>query len=234
MSPARHWLSAVWIVLSLIAWSASLIAFSVLRKPIPKPASPSSPLSTPATFQSAPSVDSLQQLAELVSLRVRVSDILTVDQPGWFNGFKGAWIVKGDALWVTDLARAEIEEVSTTAGHRTIRVTLPKPTVTGARLDQTQTRTYDLRAKGWLPLFSIPESVRTEALERAQQIVEQTANQEEHRVEAQRQTETVLIHFYAAAGFRTEIVWQDADWNSTPTSSSPSSGTAISKPAGVR
>jgi hypothetical protein len=41
-------------------------------------------------FSAAPTIEQVQLLAELVSLRVRVVDILTVEQNGWLNGYKGA------------------------------------------------------------------------------------------------------------------------------------------------
>jgi len=221
----RHVFLSLWLVLNLTAGLAATVYFvrHWQTPPVVVPQAADTP--APAVFHSAPSIDCVQKLAELVSLRVLVSDILTVDQPGWLAGYKGAWIVKGDALCVTDLHRAQIQEIRDPTGEPMVRIELPRPSVRSARLDHSQTRTYDLRAKGWIPLFSVPESVRSEALQRAQQIVERTANQDDYLIQAQRQTEAVLTTFYAAAGFRSQIVWHEANWEGATESASQSATT---------
>ncbi len=166
----------------------------------------SSAVPPPPVVRSAPSVEQLQSLAELVSLRVQVIDILTVEQEGWLQGYKGAWLIRGDALWTTDLAQACLQEIAT-AGGPTVRIELPTPTVSWARLDHSKTRTYDLRSKSWIPLVRVPEHVQDEALERAQDLVARTAARPEYRRQAQRQTESVVQRFFADAGFAAEIVW---------------------------
>ncbi len=153
-----------------------------------------------------PSVEQIQSLAELVTLRVQVIDILTVEQDGWLQGYKGAWLIRGDALWTTDLRHARIQMLPN-AGLPIACIELPSPTVTWARLDHSKTRTYDLRSKSWIPLVRVPEHVYDEALQRAQELVARTAARSEYRQQAQRQAESVLQRFYADAGFAVEVVW---------------------------
>jgi hypothetical protein len=205
--------AVIWFVLNLAASCVAVLFY--LTAVSLEPAMPCEPVEAvaPAVVRSAPSIESVQKLADLVTLRVHVSDILTVDQPGWLNGYRGAWIVRGDAECVTDLTRARIQEIPGPAEEPVVRIEPPKPSVHAARLDHSQTRTYDLRSKGWMPFVSVPESIRTEAMQRAQQIVQRTADREEYLLQAQRQTEAVLTTFYAAAGYRTEIVWHDAGWD---------------------
>ena len=205
LSPS-HEFARVLAILNVTALFLVVIVGSGFRTSLPRTAEPPAE-AAPAVFTSAPSIECVQKLADLATLRVQVSDILTVDQPGWLYGYKGAWIVKGDALCVTDLNRARIEDVSSPAIGRAVRIELPPPEIRGARLDHTRTRTYDLRPQGWIPLLSVPDSVREEAMRRAQEIVQRTASQEVYLLQAQRQTEAVLTTFYAAAGYRTEIVW---------------------------
>ena len=87
---------------------------------------------TPQTpvFQSAgATVEGLRQLSELVSLRIQIADILSIEQRGWFSGYKGAWVVKGDALCMTDLRAAIISDLSDERGRPHIRVELLEPSV---------------------------------------------------------------------------------------------------------
>lgn len=158
-------------------------------------------------IRSAPSVEQIQHLSEFVTLRVAVVDILQVEQDGWISGYKGAWFISGDALWTTDLQRARVREIPGQSGKSFVRIELPPPVVSWARLDHTRTRTYDLRSKSWIPLMRVPEQVRDEAYERAQEIVARTAARDEYRRQAQRQTEAVLTRFFTDAGFAAEIVW---------------------------
>jgi len=58
-----------------------------------------------------PPVEQIQDLSELVTLRVAVVDILQVEQDGWVSGYKGAWLVHGDALWTTDLQQARVRKI---------------------------------------------------------------------------------------------------------------------------
>ncbi len=166
----------------------------------------SSAVPPPPIVRSAPSVEQIQSLAELVSLRVQVIDILTVEQDGWLQGYKGAWLIHGDALWTTDLRQAGIQKFGRPHSP-TVRIELPSPTVAWTRLDHTRSRTYDLRSKSWIPLVRVPDQVRDEALERAQDLIARTAARSEYRRQAQHQTEAVLTRFCTDAGFAAVIVW---------------------------
>lgn len=170
----------------------------------------SSPLLPPAApvYRTAPTVEKLRSLAELVSLQVQVTDILTVDQDGWLSGYKGAWLIAGDALWTTDLEQARLQDISTPSGHPRVRIELPRPRVQWARLDHERTRTYDLRSKSWIPLRGVSNEVRDEALRRAQQLVERTATHEKYRRQAERKTEETLARFFVGENFTCEVVWQ--------------------------
>ena len=55
-------------------------------------------------FALGPTVQSLQRLNELVTLKVQVSDVLTAEG----HRYRGAWLIKGDALIAVDLDKADI------------------------------------------------------------------------------------------------------------------------------
>ena len=59
----------------------------------------SSSSSQPASWQSRPTVESVRRLADLLTLRVSIADVLV----GEGYGYRGAWIVKGDAFFGIDL-----------------------------------------------------------------------------------------------------------------------------------
>ncbi len=60
----------------------------------------SSSSSRPATWQSSgPTVESVRRLADLLTLRVSIADVLV----GEGYGYRGVWIVKGDAFFGIDL-----------------------------------------------------------------------------------------------------------------------------------
>lgn len=158
------------------------------------------------SFSNIPTVEKLQPLAELVSLRVQIVDILTVEQTGWFS-FQGAWLIHGDALWTTDLQQAHIEVVPQSSGTPTVQIRLPLPQVTWARLDHAKTQTYDLRSTAWIPFRSVPHQIQDEAQRRGQELVARLAHQDQYRRQAQCQAEATLQRFYANSGVIAQIVW---------------------------
>ena len=82
-----------------------------------------------------PTVSPLERLGELASSRIHVTDILMADG----EGFRGAWLIKGDALLTCDVSRAKILNLNQTARTATLR--LPPLRVTSARVDHTKTKT---------------------------------------------------------------------------------------------
>lgn len=158
---------------------------------------------------SGPTVESVQQLAGLTSLRIHVADMLTVEQRGWFSGYKGAWVVKGDALYTTDLSRATVS-VQGVGSQQMARVELPLPSVDWARVDHQQTRTYEMRKNAVIPIWGVSEEVRDEAMKEAQALVEAAARRPEHRQQAQQKAEQILDTFFASIGYRVQVIWRDA------------------------
>ena len=72
--------------------------------------------SRPADWQSSgPSVESVRRIAELLTLRVSVADVLT----GEGYGYRGVWIVKGDAYCGIDLDQIDVPMEFRDDGHRT-------------------------------------------------------------------------------------------------------------------
>ena len=65
------------------------------------------------------------------------------------EGYRGSWLIKGDALLSCDVSQAKIVRVDTTARTATLR--LPPLHVTSARVDHEKTRTWSVERNTWLP-----------------------------------------------------------------------------------
>ena len=87
----------------------------------------------------------LEKIGELATSRIHVTDILMADG----EGFRGAWLIKGDALLTCDVSRAKILNLNPAARTATLR--LPPLRVTSARVDHTKTKTWSVEKKTWLP-----------------------------------------------------------------------------------
>jgi hypothetical protein len=118
------------IVLVPCMLAASLTYYLVHRnQPAPMPAAP-----VVITSQ-GPTIERLQHLRSLVVVRVRVADVLTAEG----EGYRGVWLIKGDALIGVDAGKGEV--VDKDEAVRTATVRLPQPAVVQSRVDHERTRT---------------------------------------------------------------------------------------------
>jgi hypothetical protein len=63
--------------------------------------------------------------------------------------FRGAWLIKGDALLTCYVSVAKILNLNSAARTATLR--LPLLRVTSARIDHTKSKTRSVEKKTWLP-----------------------------------------------------------------------------------
>src|SRR5438552_1632598 len=96
-------------------------------------------------WSTGPTITHLESMAELVSLKVHVADVLV----GQTDAYRGSWLIKGDALLAIDLGKAKIEDTDKTI--RRARVLLPLPRVLTARVDHDRTRTWNVEKTTWIP-----------------------------------------------------------------------------------
>ena len=92
-----------------------------------------------------PTVSHLERIGELASARIHVTDILMADG----EGFRGAWLIKGDVLLACDVSRAKILNLNPTSRTATLR--LPPLRVSSACVDHAKTKTWSVEQKSWLP-----------------------------------------------------------------------------------
>ena len=167
------------------------------------------------TFSSiGPTVEQLQELSELVSLQVTINDILTAESDGYY-GYRGSWIIKGDSLYSTDLAQAEIVESPKPGAQSQWRITLPSPEIKWARVDHERSKVYDVSRKHWLPWDTdTPDRMRNEVMQHAQRQVLQSSLKPEYVQRAKVRAEQTVKSFYAGKGTTVEVVWRNDGANS--------------------
>jgi hypothetical protein len=150
-----------------------------------------------------PTVTELQKLAELVTTKVYVADVLI----GESAKYRGSWLIKGDALIAVDMNKAAI--VSRDDAMRTAVVRLPAPRVVQPRVDHEKTRTWDVERKTWKPWVpGSPDDLRDEAMRQAQQLVADAAGNEEALEYARRRAEALIPQFYEMVGWKVQVVWE--------------------------
>ena len=161
---------------------------------------PGSPIRITST---GPTVQQLEQLAHLVSLRVHLADVLT----GRGCGYRGAWLVKGDALLSVNLHRAKI--LDTNDETRTATLLLPQPTVLQARVDHSRTMVWSVEKTTWIPFAGNPDRLRDEAMGEAQRLINRAAASERNIQQARSNAESALRGFFGQTGWRIEVRWMD-------------------------
>ena len=150
-----------------------------------------------------PTVSQLERIGELASARIHVTDILMADG----EGFRGAWLIKGDALLTCDVSRAKILNLDPT--NRTATLRLPPLRVTSARVDHTKTKTWNVEKKSWLPWTAGNQTVfRDAAMHHAQQLIETTASSNQHLEPSKAQAELLIARMYELMGWRVAVEWE--------------------------
>ena len=150
-----------------------------------------------------PTLSHLERIGELASARIHVTDILMADG----EGFRGAWLIKGDALLACDVSRAKILNLNPAARTATLR--LPPLRVTSARVDHTKTKTWSVEKKTWLPWAGGNQSVfRDAAMHHAQQLIETTASSSQHLEPSKAQAELLIGRMYELMDWKVTVDWE--------------------------
>ena len=150
-----------------------------------------------------PTVSQLQRIGELAATRIHVTDVMIAEG----EGYRGSWLIKGDALLSCDVSQAKIVRVDTNARTATLR--LPPLHVTSARVDHEKTRTWSVERNTWLPWkWGDQGAFRDAALFHAQQLVESAAASDRHLAPAQAQTELLIHQMYDLVDWKITVEWE--------------------------
>ena len=150
-----------------------------------------------------PTVSQLEKIGELASMRVHVTDVLTAEG----EGYRGSWLIKGDALLSCDVSRATI--VRADAITRTATLRLPQLRVTSCRVDHEKTKTWSVEQKSWLPWSAGNQGAfRDAAMYHAQQLIEAAALSDRQLEPARLQTELIVRKMYELVEWKVNVVWE--------------------------
>ena len=156
------------------------------------------------TSSTGPTIERLQNLTNLTTLCVPISDVVVVKK----KGVLGLWtrialIVKGDVEIGTDLSQARLEPSSDLTTEYTLY--LPDPTTRRPRLDHQRTVTYAIDR--WWLAPPAPEVVDY-AFREAEETIKQTVHHDGRLIEAARHRTAELISwFFAELDCVVHIVW---------------------------
>ncbi|MCG6154659.1 DUF4230 domain-containing protein [Rubinisphaera sp. ICM_H10] len=189
----------------MITIAGATLAAARSRVPEPRPKPP------PVVVKSTgPSIDRVRELGDLTSLKLQVSVLHTSHRDAWFwGGHKGAWMIKGDALYATDLRLAQLTQVEGQGEEKRVRIELSPPTVRWSRVDHEGSLTYELKSDGLIAFGGPDPSVHDAAMKQAQQLVRQSAETPEYQQQARENAERVIVGFCAALGYRADVVWTE-------------------------
>ncbi len=164
--------------------------------------------STPTTVRSlGPTVQYLEGMGQLATVRVHVTDVIVAEG----EGYRGSWLVKGDALLASDMSRAVIVERDEKAQRATIRLPIPKPL--SARVDHEKTKEWSVEKTTWIPWRLGDQKIfRDAVMYHAQKLVEQAAASSENVGTAKAQTELVIRKTYDLVDWHVNVRWdQDSE-----------------------
>jgi hypothetical protein len=154
------------------------------------------------THSAGQPVIQLERIGELAPVRIHVADVLVAEG----EGYRGAWLIKGDALITCDFSIAKFLEVD--AVGRRAKLQLPPLKVTSARVDFGKTKTWSVENTSWLPWSAGDEGLfRDAAMFHAQQLVEDAALSAGSTESAREQTELIVRQMYKAVDWDINIEW---------------------------
>jgi Protein of unknown function (DUF4230) len=152
---------------------------------------------------SGPTVTQIQSVGLLTVLKVNVSDILEATG----DGYKGIWIIRGDALIAVDCRSAGMGSQNSQA--KTAEIVLPEPTVLQPRVDLSRTREWSVEKTSWIPFVGDQGPMRTEAMRQAQLLVEHAVNQPSTLDEAKKNAVLVVENMYRLVGWNVTVKWSE-------------------------
>jgi|BioPla2DNA2_1021312.scaffolds.fasta_scaffold27949_2 hypothetical protein len=157
-----------------------------------------------------PTVQALEQLSQIVSLRIHLADTLTVDAKKGRHTVQAAWIIKGDALIAVDLKQGRVIDVS--ESNKTATIQLPPPSVLSPRIDHEKTKTFNLERGLWTKDEYVTY-INDKAMKLAQQKIREQASSPEYIEMGRTLAERIIRGFYSLADWEVEVAWRDSTNN---------------------
>ena len=155
-------------------------------------------------------ISRIAEVAELTTLKVPVSQVMTSELAGYVGGISCIVVVNGEVALGVDLEKARIEDID--PDNRTATLILPPPEVHYARLDHERTKVYSIDRHGlwWLALGDeAPQKLVNKAMREAQSVIEVAVQEPQLTSKARDQADRVLNDAVGTAGWSLRIMWRD-------------------------
>ena len=155
------------------------------------------------THVTMPTVTQLEKIGELTATRVHVTDVLYAEG----GGYRGSWLISGDALLSCDMSKATLVDVDTETRKATIR--LPSLRVISARVNHDRTKTWSVEKTTWLPWRWGDQGImRDAAMFHAQQLIETAAASERHLKPSRDHAELLIRQMYQFIEWNVDVRWE--------------------------
>lgn len=123
------------------------------------------------------------------------------------EGYRGSWLVSGDALLACDVSKARIDHID--VAKRTATIRLPPLQVISARVNHEKTKTWSVEKTTWLPWKWGDRDVLTNAaMIHAEKLIENAAGADQHLVSAKAQAELLIKQLYEFIDWTIEVQWE--------------------------
>jgi hypothetical protein len=167
--------------------------------------------STPIPIQSSvPTIEHIQPLAALVSMRVDISDVQVSSLDGYTGGIRIALLIRGDFLMTVNLSRARFESLDKTA--RTAILVLPDPVGMSPRLDQERTVVFSIDTHGMWQMIPSDRGRAVavdQAMRQAQRLLTLQARKSELVERAKARTESLVTSFLKQTlDWKVSVKWE--------------------------
>ena len=155
----------------------------------------------------APTLEKIQDLSELVTNRVYVSDVLHASN----KDYEASWVINGDALITIDLKQAKLDLINHET--QTATITLPLPIVSSPRVDHTRTKPAYIKGVRFALLRNPKnkETMKQDMLAVAQKSIEQAASRQEIIENAKSQAALIISNLYLKVNWKLTIEWAETE-----------------------
>jgi hypothetical protein len=154
-------------------------------------------------------LERIQTLSVLTTLRVEVADARVTEIAGYTGSSKAVLVIHGEVDIGVDLSKARFESIDQSA--RSATLVLPRPSVQSAHLDQQRTKLVGVWPSGLWAVVPGGQQADVTTINRAYKDAEQTvsdAANDSMLIERSRmQAEQVLTAFFLALGWTVHVRW---------------------------
>lgn len=160
-------------------------------------------VAAPSVHSMLPTVIQLERIGHLTTARVHITDVLWAEG----EGYRGSWLVSGDARLSCDVSKARIENID--MAKRTATIRLPPPQVISARVNHEKTKTWSVEKTTWLPWkWGDQDVMRNAAMIHSEKLIETAAGSDQHLVSAKVQAEFLIRQLYEFIDWKIEVQWE--------------------------